>query len=353
MSRETAERVQAPAAPVTAPPSVDTPAVGLLDVTTPEHVLAMQRTAGNQSVVNFLARAPAPTADPPKEEAASTLPDAATLTERIAQCIGIWETNRGGDAPNPRESSLDTVAGVKASMATIEQATEPYALDALKRNASLRKKASPELTVKEIDDAIARVQAVVTLLSSVGTAAGAGTTADDFIKAQQAVITPTGLSDEDVKTMFAAVALKNTIDTKHGELGGKDKKTAKQAAEEIPEADRVGLGTASLTSYIRTPKNWGENRAAWQRKAVEAMPGDVGTRINAVATSDGGTALATPVIRARVDAQLAKKPQPTEEALVTAVGTANNANETGYGAHIWENYKRLYSPAEAPATPKK
>ena len=51
----------------------------------------------------------------------------------------MWETNRGGDAPNPQESSLDTVAGVKASMATIEQATMPYALDALRRHVSLRK----------------------------------------------------------------------------------------------------------------------------------------------------------------------------------------------------------------------
>src|SRR3954447_11304028 len=223
--KETAEPTAAPSPVVSAPESA--PRVALQDVTTAEHVLAMQRTAGNRSVVNFLARAPA---------APATLPTAETLTERIANCVGVWETNRGGDAPNPTESSLDTVAGVKASMATVEQATEPYALDALRRNASLRKLAQPELTVKEIDDAIAHSTAVKTLLDAVKTAADAGTTADDFIKAQQAQITPTGLSDADVKTMFSAVDLKNTIDTKHGELGGKDSKTAKQAAGEIPEA---------------------------------------------------------------------------------------------------------------------
>ena len=52
------------------------------------------------------------------------------LITRIARCIGIYETNRGGDEPAPKESALDTVSGVHASMATIEQATMPYAVDA-------------------------------------------------------------------------------------------------------------------------------------------------------------------------------------------------------------------------------
>jgi hypothetical protein len=335
--RENAERT---AAPVAEPEPA--PRVALQEVTSVEHVLAMQRTAGNAKVVSFLARAPAPAAPPAPR--AATLPSADDLTARIANCIGVWETNRGGDAPNPTESKLDTVAGVKASMATIEQATEPYALDALRRNAALRKKAQPELTVKEISDAIARVQAVVTLLDAVKAAADAGTTPDDFIKAQQGAITPTGLSDDNVRTMFSAVTLKQTIDTEHASLGGKAKKTPKQAADEIPESDRLGLGTASLTSYIRDPKKWGENRAAWQRLAVDTMPGDVGARVQAVATADGGTALATPVIHARVEAELAKKPQPTEEELVKTVGARNNQNETGYGDNIWATYKRIYNP---------
>jgi hypothetical protein len=330
--RQTAERVAAPA-PVTGKPAG--PKVALLEATSVETVLAMQRTAGNTSVVNFLARDAAPAAPP-------TLPSAEDLTSRIANCVGVWETNRGGDAPAPKESSLDTVAGVKASMATVEQATMPYALDALRKNESLRKLASPELTKKEIDDAIARVKAVKTLLDAVEKAAAAGTTADDFIKAQQGTITPSGLSDDNVKTMFSAVTLKDTIDAKHGEPGGKDSKTAKQAAGEIPEGDRLGLGTGSLTSYIRDPKKWGENRAAWQRLAVDNMAGDVGTRINSVATSSGGTALASPVIRSRVDAELAKDPKPTEEEIVKTVGAKNNPNETGYGDNIWANYKRLY-----------
>lgn len=303
-------------------------------VTPFDGVLELQRSAGNASVAALLSRQAAPAAE------ATALPTAEELTTRIANCIGVWETNRGGDAPNPTESSLDTVAGIKASMATIEQATMPYALDALRRHGSLRKLAEPELTKEEIDAAILRVQAVPTLLTAVKNASDAGTSADDFIKAQQGAITATGLTDEHVKTMFSAVTLKSTVDEKHGELS--KTKTPKAAAEEIPEADRMGLGVGSLTSYIRDPKKWGENRAAWQRLAVDLMPGNVGARVNAVATSSGGTALAGPVVRARVDAQLAKTPQPSEEELVKAVGEANNPRETGYGANIWATYQRLY-----------
>ncbi len=295
-------------------------------------ILALQRSAGNASVTALLARVPE----------VATLPTAEVLTTRISNCIGVWETNRGGDAPAPVESSLDTVAAVKASMATIEQATMPYALDALRKYSSLRKLATPELTKTEIADAITRVNAVKTLLDAVKTASDAGTTADDFIKDKQGTITPSGLTDDNVRTMFGAVDLKETIDTKHGEIGGKDKKTAKTLAGEIPETDRMGLGTGSLTAYIKDPKKWGENRAAWQRLAVQNMPNDVGGRINSVATSSGGTALAGPVVRSRVDTELAKTPQPTEEELVKTVGARNNPNETGYGDSIWTIYHRLY-----------
>ena len=203
----------------------------LVEATPVDTVLAMQRTAGNASVTAWLARDPAPAA------AAPTLPTADVLTSRISNCVGVWETNRGGDAPAPTESSLDTLATVKASMATIEQATMPYALDALRKHASLRKLASPELTKEEINDAIARTTAVKTLLDAVKTAADAGTSADDFIKAQQGTITPSGLSDDNVSTMFSGVELKKTIDEKHGHVGegkGKDKKTGKSLAGEIP-----------------------------------------------------------------------------------------------------------------------
>jgi len=289
------------------------------------------------------------------------------LTRRIARCIGIWETNRGKDDPAPRESTLDTVAGVHASMATIEQATMPYAITALKTHSELRDKASPPLTMKELNDAEARCTAVVTLLSSVASASAGGQKPDDFITANAAAILATGLSNSDVKTMFSAVTLKGTIDTAHTSVetaestakaeAAKEKKTPKEQATKgknakdkamkdaigaIPAADRLGLGEGSLKAYINKPKNWGENRAGWQRKAVAAMPGNVGTRIEAVAVSESGTALAIPTIKSRVDAQLAKKPVPSREDIVKTVAQKNNPNETGYGKHVWETYERLY-----------
>src|SRR4051812_13384722 len=106
--------------------------------------------------------------------AALALPSAAVLTARLARCIGIWETNRGGDNPEPKESALDTVAGVHASMATIERATMPCAVDAFGRFAALRNRAAPPLSTTEVAAADARCKAVKTLLGKVTTAANAG-----------------------------------------------------------------------------------------------------------------------------------------------------------------------------------
>lgn len=320
---------------------------------TPQAMLQLQRTVGNAAVNQMMSiqRAPADpvTAPAPATETApaAVLPSADELTTRIARCIGIWETNRGKDDPAPKESALDTVAGVHASMATIEQATMPYAITALKSHATLRNKATPPLTIAELNSADARCAAVPTLLSAVATAAAAGTTPDDYIKDNSAAITATGLSNDDVKTMFSAVTLKGTMDAARARVAAETTDAAKKTKLDaetaaIPETDRVGLGASSVKSYIRTEKNWGENRAGWQRKAVAAMSGDVGTRIEQVALSDSGTALATPVIKTRVNAQLAKTPVPSEEDIVKTVAQQNNPNETNYGTHVWETYDRLY-----------
>ena len=279
--------------------------------------------------------------------AAKTLLSADELAKRIANCIGIWETNRGKDAPAPKESSLDTVSSEHASMATIEQATTPYAITALKGHKELRDKATPPLTVKELNDAETRCTAVVTLLSSVTTASASSTKPDDFIKNNATAITASGLSNTDVKTMFSAVTLKSTIDTAHQTVEEKKKPDEKKKAltaaiDAISETDRLGLGEGSLKAYIKKPANWGENRAGWQRKAVAAMADNVGGRIEAVAISDSGTALAIPVVKSRVDIELAKNPVPSEEDIVKAVAQQNNPGETGYGGHVWENYQRLY-----------
>ena len=323
-------------------PRIETaaPKVALAEAAPADAVLALQRTAGNASVTAWLARDPAPAA------AAPALPSADVLTSRISNCIGVWETNRGGDAPSPTESSLDTLATVKASMATIEQATMPYALDALRKYASLRKLASPELTKEEINDAIARDDRGqdAARRGQDGRRRGARPPTTSSRPSRARSRRP-GSATTTCARCSAGSSSRRRSTRKHGHVGegkGKDKKTGKSLAEEIPEADRLGLGTGSLSAYIKDPKKWGENRAAWQRLAVDNMPGEVGARINSVATSSGGTALAGPVVKARVDAELAKDPKPSEEELVKTVGAKNNANETGYGDNIWATYQRLY-----------
>ncbi len=309
-----------------------------------ETVLALQRTAGNRSVTGLLARQGAPPDAPPP------LPSAAILTNRLAQSIGVWETNRGGDEPNPTESRLRTVSGIRASMATIEQATMPYAIDALRQHAALRARAEPPLTMAELNAAAGRTNAVRTLMDQVQAAANAGTAADDWIDANDAVIAPTGLDAAHVRTMFEAVDLRATIGAAHTRVAAGNSTAAAEAAA-VPAEDRLGLNEASLRTYIRNTRTWGENRAAWQRLAVQRMADDVGQRIEAVAVADDGTALAAPVIHGRVDAQLAQDPQPTEEQLVRTVGGMNNPGEANYGANVWATYQRLFPAPEPDAAP--
>jgi hypothetical protein len=325
--------------------------------------------AGNRAVTQVLRAAPAaaPAPAPVAAPAPAAVLSAQELTERIARCIGIWETNRGQDNPAPRESKLDTAAGTRASMATIEQATMPYAISALKRNKALRESAAPPLTMAELNAAEARVIAVVTLLNAVATAGASGQEPAEFIAAQVETIEATGLSADDVETMFTAAALRGTLDAARADMAAageaarataaaehKTKKQQKAAAEQaqkdsleasieaIPAEDRAGLGKSSLRTYIKKPTTWGENRAGWQRKAVEAMPGEVGARIKAVSESEGGTALAIPVVRSRVDAHRAAHPTASDEDVVKAVAAKNNPGEKAYGQHVLETYQRLY-----------
>ncbi len=312
---------------------------------------------------------PAPATQQPSTVSTTTpsLPSADELTTRIARCIGIWETNRGKDTPDPKESSLDTVAGVHASMATIEQATMPYAINALKQHKSLRDKAIPPLKIAELNSAEKICTAVETLLKSITQASKQGEIPDDFINTKANLITATGLSNDDIKIMFSAVELRTILDTALTDANAaskaakeeaqKAKKTPKQQADAgkaakqyavqnsidaIPSTERLGLGKGSLRAYINKPQNWGENRAGWQRKAVSLMADNIGSRIESIALSDGGTALVIPIVGGRVNAELAKTPVPSLEDIVKTVAQKNNPNETKYGKHVWETYNRLY-----------
>ena len=270
-------------------------------------------------------------------------PGAETLTDRIANCVGVWETNRGGDAPNLTESSFDTVAGVKASMATVEQATKPYALDALRRNASLRKlarRAPPSRRSTTRSPARRRSNPA----DGVKTAADAGTTADDFIKAQQATIIPTGSSTTTPPPCSAPSTLKNTIDTKHGETGGKKQEDPKQAAGEIPRPTASAWAPVADLLHPRPEEVGRESRRlaaprgrpdARRRRHPHQRRRDVLRRHRARRPRH-------PRPRGRRTGH--KGPEPHRGSAGQRRAAKNNPNETGYGDNIWATYQRLYVP---------
>ena len=121
-----------------------------------------------------------------------------------------------------------------------------------------------------------------------------------------------------------------------------EQKAVKEAIDAIPVDDRLGLGEDSLKTYINRPDTWGENRAGWQRKAVASMPGDIASRIEAVAVSNNGKALVIPSVTIRVNHELGKKTVPGLQEIVISVAQKNNPNEENYGMNVWLTYKRLY-----------
>lgn len=82
------------------------------------------------------------------------------------------------------------------------------------------------------------------------------------------------------------------------------------------------------------------------------MPNAIATRIEAVAVSVQGTALALVVIKQHVEAQLAATPRPSDEDIVKTVGQMNDANEKDYGENVWTTYVRLYLAPAPAAVPR-
>lgn len=271
----------------------------------------------------------------------AVLPSEKVLVDRLTRCIGIWETNRHGDIPLPRESELDTVADVHASMATIEQATMPYAIEALAKLPNLWSVARPPLTGEELKAARSCVAAVKSLLLSVDAEMKKGVRIEAFLASHRSAIAETFLADDDVRRMYDAALLRNQLVELHDQIE-KKKTTLEKAVRSIKSEDALGLGAGSLKSYIRTPQKWGENRAGWQRKAVGKMPAALGERIESAATSDHGTALAVPVIQGRVREYVRVHPTAGIEDVIVNVAQENNPEEANYGRNVLKTYERLY-----------
>jgi hypothetical protein len=278
------------------------------------------------------------------------------LTRRVSRAVAIYETNRGGDEPRAVESSLRTVAGVKASLRTVGQHIVARAVTDLVRHPQLRRLGDPDLTAEELRQADARLRAVLTVLKAVPVAVTAGTGVRQFVTEHDALLATAGLTAADVGRMVAAVGLRSAVVRAHhtieeeldglaaGTAAARRKELVAAAAAAVPVADRLGLDEASLRAYIRNPRNWGEHAAGWQRLAVERMPRRVGLRIIQAAEHDGGMPMLEATVRGLVT-ELAGPGVPDED-VVRAVAAAHNA-DPAYPGGVWREYRRLYPAQEA------
>lgn len=278
--------------------------------------------------------------------------DPPAVTTSLIEAIRVRE-----NLPNQvTESQLSTVAGIHASMATIEQATIGYTLDALKNHITLRlftvsdnPLLSYPIYLPDVEQGITRATNTRTLLIAVEGAVNVGQTFDSFLTNNFTLISSTGLSAENVRTMFRAVPLKAQIDAAHERFASGASTLAQEVAA-IPEADRLGLAAGSLQSYIRTPSLWGENRAAWERLAVRTLPNNLGYQFEARATYGSGRNMAYEVYKSRVQHAFAVAGctgegnlclNAQEADIVRSVGQTNNPNFPGYGQQVLTIYCRM------------
>ena len=284
--------------------------------------------------------------------------DPPTLSRDIVKAIGVYETNRGGDVPIVRESELSTVAGIKASMAAVIQTTMVTGLTALRNSLTLRASTSNEpyhqypLYASDIRVADERVTAVNNILVAVDAAASGGVLPDAFIPLFGAQIPGAGLTADNVRTMFAAVSLRQKIFAAADRVA-RNATTIRQEIDAIPVNERLGLPDDSLSGYIKNKKIWGEHQAAWQRLAVRNLPNNLGLRIEAAITAGSGYSMAydiylnrTAQVFARAGCGLPGRICPEsaglqERNVVVQVAQTNNPDETGYGEKVLAIYCRI------------
>jgi hypothetical protein len=290
--------------------------------------------------------------------------DASRITYNLVRAIGVYETNRASDLliVKPRQSDLRTVAGVRANLATYEQATIPYVIDALLGDPALRRNTDADDPLRhepiepaELRRARARVQNVDKLVDAVYAAYKAnpvtsGAPVETFIAANAGLIASTGLSQANVRTMFASAELRATVFAAIDRIEARTSTIQAELAK-IPVDKRLGLPDGSLRGYLKRKTNWGEHKAAWKRLAVQRFPDSLGQRIEAFGNPDDPLALASSVVLKRVLSALngvrcasstALCDQLTEREIIIKVATRNNPKEKGYAQGVLKIYCKFF-----------
>lgn len=295
--------------------------------------------------------------------------DHEVITQQLLEAIRVRE-NR----PNQlTESELTTVAGIPASMATFEQATIGYTLDALRDYSAFRGFGTGDpndtltawpLYMSDINQGYQRVNATRDLLTAVNNAVAAGLyTPEEFIGHNTSLFVSTGLSVEDVRTMYRAVPLRAQVADAHARVVAASSnenvqvQLADQEVAQIPVADRLGIRAVDLRRYIVEGNIWAENNRAWERKAVRTLPNNLGYKFEARAVYGGGRYMAQLVIQSRVQNRIAQAGcggpgtlclSIDEATVVRYVAAANHAGVAGanspagvaYGAQVLTIYCR-------------
>jgi hypothetical protein len=329
--------------------------------------LWLQAHAGNQAVCRALAEHRALSREAAAPSAPARTPEQrAALDEDITQAIAQKETGR-----KAIESHMDTSAGVRASYASQVQATAQWSVSALLKLDDARL-ASFGLTRAELRDANARMVKAGEIWDKIVDSASAPDRAT-FAAANGARMAAAGLTQADVDRMFSFREL--VKDLEHRLANDKPKrKTELEAltADEVWDAatrkerqragaptkkrmnparhrdladaiahretaEAVAAATAATTLGISAStievlrmrngvRNYGEDRAAWQRVVAgrEAPGGTVGERLDDASTADGGLRLGRARIAHINEQFLAKHPTATDDEVCDNAARAHN-----------------------------
>ena len=358
--------------------------------------LWLQKSAGNQAVSRALAahralsRETAGAASAP----ARTPEQRAALDEDITQAIAQKETGR-----KAIESDMRTSAGVRASYASQVQATAQWSVSALLKLDDARL-ATFGVTRAELRDANARMVAAGAIWDSIVNPASAPDRAA-FAASNPVRMAASGLTQADIDRIFdfrevvkdLERRLANDKPTRKAELLAMtaaavwDAATAKErrragartkakmnlarhrdladaiAHRETAAAVAAGLaattlgipaGTIEVQRMRNGVRNYGEDRAAWQRVAAGREPpgGTAGARLDAASTADGGLRLGRARIAHINEQFLRANPTATDDQVCDNAARAHNPGNP-LAEKVRGLFRRFQSERAAATTPRR
>ena len=300
-----------------------------------------------------------------------------SLTEKVLTAVTMTETK--GVAV---ESRLKTSAGVKASYKSKVQATAPWSVDHLKRHSSLQTQFG--VTKKQLRAGEARMIHAKTVWKSVMKSGQAN--AADFVKANADGLKKAGFDEADIQKMMKFRDFKNSVAAPEAAAkrvvaamdadalwsqATPDEQKKYGSAEALKSAGAnvkalrgavlarkkktivndlglaAGLDTVSTNTYAKRARAkrpiWGEDRAAWQRVALEKDK-KVGDAVRKATEHDGGMTMGRAVIGKHVTAYQKANPKATAEQVVRYVATKHNKwAGKPYADKTWRYYQNLYN----------